>query len=336
MKKHKRMLIVAGGTGGHIIPAVALSRELSGFDCTFMCGSRKIERMVYQAEGITPEVLPLGSYSRMNMLLSALPCAFKSFAFIIKENIDVVLSSGSYMSAIPAAAALILGKPLFILEQDVRMGKANRIFARYAKAVFSGFDIRRGPSLRGNILHTGHVVKRETVNPSAHESGIKIPEGKRVLLVTGGSQGSSGMTENVLRAASKMDNLYIIAVAGMSVGRFSDSPSVKILPYVKNMGHLYSIADIVVSRAGALSFAELLSTGKKALFIPLPTSKDSHQRSNAMMFMRGRPQFDMMEEVGFDDDLFRRKVNALLDAPSPEPVAERAAESIKAEMEKYV
>lgn len=336
MKKHRRMLVIAGGTGGHIIPAIALSRELSGFECTFMCGSRKIERKVYDAEGIEPCVLPIGSYSIFHMLTSLLPSAAASLRLISEKRIDCVLSAGSYMSAIPAIAAILLGRPLFLLEQDVRLGKANRVLSRFAKAVFTGFKIDKSSRAKGNFIYTGHVVRREVMHPEKTVEGIDVPEGRKVLLVIGGSQGSSGMTEKVLKAASGMEGIFTIAVAGMSSEMFSDGPSVKILPYVKNMGYLYSLADIVVSRAGALSFAELLAAGKKALFIPLPSSKDSHQRANALAFMRGRPQFDMMEENNFDEEIFRSKIISLLSAEKPAPSKNGAAEKIKKEIDIYV
>jgi len=189
MKKHKRMLVIAGGTGGHIIPAIAMSRELNDFECTFMCGTRKIEKQVYDAHDIKPYTIDMGSFSIWRMIASFSSIFIKSILFIKRNNFSCVVSAGSYISLIPSAAALCLNKPLFLLEQDIRLGITNKLLSRGARAIFSGFQLKPAGVGSKKIINTGHIVKRDILSDSHNCADIKTPRDKKVILVLGGSQG---------------------------------------------------------------------------------------------------------------------------------------------------
>jgi len=336
MKEHKRMLIIAGGTGGHIIPAIAMSRELNGFEFTFICGKRKIEKQVYDAHGITPYTVDMGSFSIFRMISSSFAIFIKTFQFIRKNNFSCVVSAGSYVSLIPSAAALCLNKPLFLLEQDIQLGVTNKLLSFGAKAVFTGFQIKSIGVKNEKLIKTGHIVKRDILTDSHKCSDIQVPKDKKVILVMGGSQGSLNMTRMVIDSASKMKDIFIIAIAGMSSENFKNGPNILIMPYTIDMGYLYSISDLVVSRAGALSYAELLCAGKRALFIPLPTARNDHQTTNAAYYRRTHKQFDMLEEKDFTQNIFEKKVNDLLNHSPLKECHFEGIKTIKKEINKYV
>jgi len=144
------------------------------------------------------------------------------------------------------------------------------------------------------------------------------------------------MTKMVIESASKMENIYIIAIAGMNSENFKNGPNILIMPYTSDMGYLYSISDLVVSRAGAISYAELLCAGKRALFIPLPTARNNHQSSNAAYYCKTHKQFDMIEEKDFTQNIFEKKISDLLKLRPLSKCSFEGIKTIKKEIAKYV
>lgn len=327
-----KILIAAGGTGGHIIPAITLSRKLRGYDFVFMCGSRQIENRVYESYSIEPVQLPMGSFNALSFMLSLPASIHRVFITFMTYRPDAVIVSGSYITSLPGIASVISGRPLFILEQDTVLGKTNRILGCFAKRIFSGFKLKRWHKNR--TIHTGHIV-REEIFSLEHRENISIPAGMKVILIIGGSQGAYSMTSTVLDAL-KDRGYFIIAVAGRSADRFRDSEYVKILPYTEEMGYLYSISDVIISRAGALSYAEIVCTGKPALFIPLPSSKDNHQVHNAVHYCRENSRFRMIEEHSLNSDSIDRTIGELLRLPEGKQCRSNAVEIIQKEIGNYV
>ncbi len=331
--QNKRILIAAGGTGGHIIPAVTLSRKMHHYDYAFICGSRSIERKVYEAFGIEPYILPMGSFSIMSFAAGLIGSLIKTIRVFSEFKPDAVIVSGSYITALPGIMGALLNRPLFILEQDTVLGRTNRMLGYFAKRIFSGFDIRNRHGKK--IMHTGHILRDElfTKQCSAKEN---MPEGRKVILVLGGSQGALNMTRKVIEYLSADKDYFIIAVAGDNADKFTQRDNVRILPYSNDMGCLYSSSDIIISRAGALSYAEILRTEKPALFIPLPTSRDNHQIRNARYYCSMHKHFRMIDENELSPQRLIETVSDLLEIHADSTVHTDSAEIIEKEMEHYV
>lgn len=331
--QNKRILIAAGGTGGHIIPAVTLSRKMLQYDYAFICGSRNIESKVYAGFGIKPYILPMGSFSVLRFAAGFAGSFAGTVQAFLEFRPDAVIVSGSYITALPGILGVVLNKPVFILEQDTVLGRTNRMLGYFAKRIFSGFDIKCRHKRK--VVHTGHVLRDELFTKEC-SAKVNIPEGSKVILVLGGSQGALNMTRTVIEHLSAKNGLFIIAVAGDNADKFSQKENVRILPYSNDMGCLYSGSDLIISRAGALSYAEILRTGKPALFIPLPSSRDNHQLRNARYYCSMHRHFRIIEESELNPGRLSETVSDLLGMQADDAVRTDSAEIIEKEMGHYV
>ena len=293
-----RVLIAAGGTGGHIYPGIAVAHEVMRRDA----GS--VVRFVGTAKGLENRLVPhagfelsiiesqglknVGAVARVRGLM-LLPKSFFSSRNIIREfHPDIVLGAGGYVSGPVLLAASMMGLPTLVMDSNALPGWTNRVLARFVDRAALTFA-EALPHFRGKGILTGNPVRSEFFEIPAKPHDQKSMS----ILVFGGSQGAHAINEAMVAAlpslASLKDRLRVTHQTGAAdadkiqrgYAEASWSDNVEVKPYIDHMVSEFSKADLIVARAGATTTAELLAAGKAAIMIPFPLAADDHQRKNA-------------------------------------------------------
>ncbi|MEJ5307717.1 MAG: UDP-N-acetylglucosamine--N-acetylmuramyl-(pentapeptide) pyrophosphoryl-undecaprenol N-acetylglucosamine transferase [candidate division WOR-3 bacterium] len=279
-KENRKILICAGGTGGHIIPAITLGKNLTGYDVFYICGNRDIERKIYKTFDLNPTVLDIKSFNPFSYILKFPSLLFDSLKIVSSINPRTVMITGNYISFSVGLAALLFGKKIIILEQDAIIGKTNKIFSFFSYKIFTGFPAPFRYVNNKKIIHIGHIL-RENIFEFSKDNNLIIDSTKKTILIFGGSQGAKNVAKKVLDFLCPLNEIYnIILVAGNHYDDFKKYKNITVLPFYENMGYLYSISDIVISRSGAISVAEIKALNKKVIFIPFESASNKEQIIN--------------------------------------------------------
>ncbi len=297
----KVALVMAGGTGGHVFPALATARVLKrrGFDIVWLGTERGIEARLVPAEGIPVEWLSVGGLrgKGLGALLAApvrlLLAVGQALRAIRKHQPRVVLGAGGFASGPGGVAAWLLRRPLVVHEQNAVAGLTNRVLARLATRVLEGFPDSFGRGVKAERV--GNPVRPEIVAVAAPERRYAGREGRMRLLVFGGSQGAARLNAVLpaaigeLPAALRPDVLH-------QTGRHGDEDTAQayrgrgieadVRSFIDDMASAYGWADLAVCRSGALTVAELAAAGVPAVLVPFPAAVDDHQTRNAEYAVR--------------------------------------------------
>jgi len=291
-----KCVFAAGGTGGHIQPAIALASELRrqspDAEVLFVGGAREQEKQWIADAGFefrAVQCAPLsGSLARKSMapakmVLGAVQC----MGLMRRFRPDVVVGFGGYTSFPPLLAALPLGIPRVLLEQNVLPGRTNRLLARLVTEVHSQWEESRTHfTPRVRFRHSGNPVRRAILDSVSQRDAEA-----RCLLVMGGSQGSEAINRLMLGAAEQLGrevpDLEIIHLAGPSyadelrAGYQGAGLRAEVHDYLDDMASAYRKAKLCVCRAGGTTIAELMALGIPAILIPYPYAAEDHQTLNA-------------------------------------------------------
>jgi UDP-N-acetylglucosamine--N-acetylmuramyl-(pentapeptide) pyrophosphoryl-undecaprenol N-acetylglucosamine transferase len=303
-KKSIKAIISGGGTGGHIFPAVAIANELMrqnpDNEILFVGALGKMEMERVPQEGYKIIGLPIAGLNRTNPLKN-LSLPFKLFkSYLISRSIikqlkpDIVIGVGGYASFSIMRMAQRYGIPTLLQEQNSYAGKSNKILSKLAKKICVAYDNMDRFFPKENIVYTGNPVRALITNSNAtQEQGLNhfgLTSTKKTILIIGGSLGAKAINDTMIAQNEKWskNGIQVIwqtgklsfAAAQQSVsGREND---IKVFDFIKEMDLAYAAADVVISRAGALSISELCILGKPAILVPLPTAAEDHQTVNAM------------------------------------------------------
>lgn len=295
--RDKNILIMAGGTGGHIYPALAVADKLkeNGFQLFWLGSEKGMETRVVPEHGY-PLLKINVSGVRGNGLLRLLFTPFmliialvQALMIMIKVRPVVVLGMGGFASGPGGVAAWLMRIPLLIHEQNAIAGLTNKLLAPFAVSVMAAFPGAFKDAKK--ITITGNPV-RENISNIIEPGQRYLKRDSNVLkvLVLGGSLGARKLNEVIPEAISSLGNevQYEIKhqcgernVVDTQQAYKKHNIDVEVLPFIKDMADVYSWADIVICRAGALTIAELATTGIASVLIPFPYAVDDHQTSNA-------------------------------------------------------
>ncbi len=293
----KKFLFACGGTGGHVFPAVAIAESLKKFgveNISFAGRKDSMEsRLVkpyFEFDEITAVPLHRGSFTQNLTLPYKLIKAIQSAKRVIeRRKPDVVVATGGYVSLPIVMAAGRAKIPVYIQEQNAVAGVANKLGAHYAKKIFVTSEEARKffPNVETQVL--GNPVRglpemESLSRPAEFRSGTKT------VLVVGGSQGARGINEKMEASlsaiAGRMDISVVWQVGAKNldsvrerVGTFPENVSVK--GFLENIYAYMGYADLIVSRAGASTLAEILAFGKPSILFPFPFATANHQEYNA-------------------------------------------------------
>lgn len=296
------MVFTGGGTGGHLYPALAIARALMRLrpeaEVLFVGARRGIERNVLPETGYPHVLLDLHPLYRRAPWKSWRTAAGLVTSWSrLGEALGgrrpaMVVATGGYASSATLAWCVTKGLPFVVQEQNSVPGQTNRLFSRWAREVYLGYPeaaMRLPGRAMARAVHTGNPVEPPPdPRPSrdAARERLGIPTDKRVLLVFGGSQGSAALNARVDEwiATGLPEGLQVIWATGPShFQRHSHRSSDRVIvrDYLSPIAEAYAATDLALTRAGAMTTAELCAWGIPALLVPLPTAAADHQTANA-------------------------------------------------------
>jgi UDP-N-acetylglucosamine--N-acetylmuramyl-(pentapeptide) pyrophosphoryl-undecaprenol N-acetylglucosamine transferase len=300
-----RVAIAGGGTAGHVNPALAVAEALQGCEVTFLGTATGAEGRLVPDAGWPLEVVEVRGWDRARPASFPLVGAVAVRALATARSVlrrlgaDVVVGMGGYVSLPACLAARSLGTPIVLHEQNIVFGLANRVCKPLASAVAVSFrESLRSAGRRG--VFVGNPVRAEIANadhPSERARGLHrfaLEEGRRTLLVFGGSQGARRINTAAaeLRARwSQRSDLQVLHVTGSADAPGGEAdPGVGLLyravPFVDRMIEAYSVADVALCRGGATTVAELQAVGLPAIIVPYPYHRDRQQELHARVLER--------------------------------------------------
>jgi len=331
----KKLVVLCGGTGGHFYPGLAVAKKFNqnGGKAYLFIGELKSKKHMKEAEKGNLKVKKIKSSkfssSPLGFLkfLSAFILGFiQSFFFFLFNRPDAVLGMGSYTSIPSAIAAVCLGIPVFIHEQNSVAGRANLLLSKISNKMFTAFPLVNFQSVKCSIINVGIPVREEIFRKFDKKDAIeKISENykvnfdldKKLILIFGGSQGAKTLNTVIPKILVELykNEIEVIHISGKeeraNVFEYYKQNSVKalVLEYCDMMPILYSASDFVVCRSGASTLAELSYYGKPSILIPYPFASDNHQFHNAKFFEKIR-----LGETVENSDCTNKKIKEAVDA----------------------
>ena len=331
--------IACGGTGGHLFPGLAVGRELGarGADVTLLVSPKEVDQAAVQGlAGLRTATLPAVGLQGGNLgafllgFVRALQAARRTFSDPSAHGLRppaAVLGMGGFTAAPPMLAGRRIGAPVFLHESNTIPGRANRLMAPWTREAFTGFEETGGRLRRARTRFTGTPVReaiarlRNRRDPQAARLALGLDPAGPVLLITGGSQGARGLNQWVCAAlpglAAALPELQFIHLSGTAdhaAVRAAHDPMGRrslVLPFLRDMHLALEAADVVISRAGASSLAELAALRLPSILIPLPTAQDNHQFHNATALARAGAAV-LLEQTDPDPGRLQAAVISLL------------------------
>lgn len=303
-----RLLLTGGGTGGHLFPAVAAAqeflRQMPETRVLFVGTRRKVDTKSLAAYGFASDNIRCYGLKGKNPLellkaLAILPVSFYQAGRIIRRfQPDIILGVGGYVTGPVVVAGKILGVPTVIHEQNSVPGLANKKLGAFVDRVCLSLPGSGAEFPPEKITYTGNPVRRNILqlakNPSLKVSG----NGRKTLLVLGGSQGARAVNRLVSEGLQSLSDTILAGLRVIHQTGEQDFEGIKQLyadrgieslvqPFFTDMAEIYSQADLLVSRAGATTLAEIAVLGKPAILIPYPSAADNHQEKNGNHYAAG-------------------------------------------------
>jgi len=354
-----KVIIAGGGTGGHLYPGIAVAREIlrvPGSEVLFVGTKQGIEARVLPEEGLPLRFISVGKLKGMKLVstlktVTTLPKSLLQSLSLLREvRPDLVIGVGGYASGPVALAAALRGIPIFIVEPNSYAGLANRVLGRLARKVFLCFPGRDRQQFfpRQKTVPTGPLV-RKGIDQGDREKALSafgLETGRFTVFVMGGSGGAHAINRAMQEAAkglSGIENLQVLHqtgvndVAPVSAAYREAGVRAVVLPYIVDMAGAYAAADLVVSRSGATTVAELAVCGKRAVLVPFPFAADNHQEHNARtLAARGAAEVVLQQELTAKKLIAVIQKYAGAEVPGVEPLANTAAEEIAGICRDYV
>ena len=296
--KKLKILLAAGGTGGHLFPALTLAREIKKMrphcQIAFVVSGRSLEKDILAQEGFQLFTLKsqgfkgAGLWGKCRSLLLAFQGIFEARRLIKSYQPSLCFGAGAYLTGPVGVAAKICGVPLVIHEANSRPGLTNKILGRLAKVVLLGFAEAKSYFKSDKVVLTGNPVREEIAR--LHESEKNFA-GPPVILITGGSQGARAINKAAMLALVhlKDEGLEFEAFHQCGANDLKELEAayqaaevkVRVASFFDNMAEIYRKAHLVISRGGASTISELAMAKLPSFLIPLPTAADDHQTANA-------------------------------------------------------
>lgn len=328
--KNKRVLIMAGGTGGHIFPGLATAKAMQqeGWQITWLGASNGLEAKLVPACGITLHTLSvqgLRGKGKLNLLVTPwrlVRSVYQAWRLVKQLNPNVVVGFGGYASGPGAVAAWLLRIPLIIHEQNAIAGMTNRILAKVAKVVLQAFPNTFSKSVQA--ITVGNPIRKELLQlPPPTVRMLNRGKPWR-LLVMGGSRGAAALNKTVAQGMalippeSRPEIWHQTGEAHfLTTQAYYQTQTVvaRIEPFIDNMAEAYAWADFVICRAGALTVSELAAVGLGSILVPYPHAVDDHQMANAK-FLEQQTAAVIVPQIAFSPEQFVNLYQALIAKPN--------------------
>ena len=327
----KKVVISGGGTGGHLYPGLAVAEQFRshGDEILYVGSARGLEAEVVPREGLPFQAVPSRGIagSPWKKALAVLTLGFgtlKTLLMFSKQKPDLVVGTGGFVCVPAVVAAKMLGVPVVLLEQNAVPGRATHLLSRFSQAVCLSFEETQRHFPGRRTVWTGNPIRGTIATQDKAKARLALgldPE-RPTLLVAGASQGAASINNAVVGALSSWRDRgwnilhltgrnHLARVVAQSDGVLTSSDALVYRPmgFSQDMGTLYSAADLVVSRAGATTIAEMTCLGLPAILVPYPFA-GGHQKENAKLVVdAGGARHIPDEEV---EQKFRAEVESML------------------------
>lgn len=341
MLEHKpyRVIISGGGTGGHIYPAVAIANAIKArfpdSDILFVGALGRMEMQKVPAAGYKIEGLWISGIQRKLSLdnlafpLKVISSYFKAKKIVSTFKPDIAIGVGGYASWPLLQAASASGVATLIQEQNSYAGVANKALSKKVKAICVAYERMERFFPADKIVYTGNPVRKDIVDYKKYTEGAHeffgLKAGVPTLFVMGGSLGARTINLSVER------NLERLKQAGVQVlwqtGKFYyeglkqyNSENIKVTDFISDMNRAYAMADVIVSRAGALSISELSIVGKPCILVPSPNVAEDHQTKNALALSEKQAAW-MVKDIHAPEDLISKALELMKDRAAQETLS---------------
>ncbi len=311
------LMIVAGGTGGHVFPGLAVARQMQarGWRVVWLGNRAGMEATLVPKHGIAMEFIQFGGVrgkgwlTKLKLPFNLMRAGWQSLLALARIKPDVMLGMGGYLTVPAGMAAMLRGCPLVLHEQNSIAGLANRVVSTIARQTLVAF-----PGAMPEAIYTGNPIRQEFAALAPPQQRYAQRQGPLRLLVLGGSLGAAALNELVPQALAMLPaaqcphvthqagakHLAQLQVhyrdAGLSVVKqasdevagqtTNDEAQIELIPFIDDMALAYAQADLVISRAGAMSVSEIAAAGVAAVLVPLPHAVDDHQTTNAEFLVK--------------------------------------------------
>lgn len=339
-----RVLIAAGGTGGHIYPGIAVAKEIMRRDAEssvrFVGTARGLETKLVPQAGFELSLVESAGLKNVGLMgklrgLWLLPKSFFAARHLIKEfRPDAVVGAGGYVTGAVLLAASLMKLPTLVMESNALPGWTNRKLARFVDAAAVTFE-QSLPYFQGKGVVTGNPVRREFFEIKSKPRDANAFS----ILVFGGSQGARAINDAMLEALPKLEaHRDVLRIKhqtgtadfervrdGYSQAGWSERANVQ--PYIDNIVEDFAGSDLVICRAGATTSAELTAAGKASLMIPFPLAADDHQRKNAEA-LQGTGAARMILQKDLNGARLAEEIGELASEPETINLMEQASRAI--------
>lgn len=328
-----RVIISGGGTGGHIFPAIAIANEIKARNpeskILFVGAIGKMEMTRVPDAGFDIVGLPIMGFQR-KLTLSNFKLPFMLLISVLrarkvikKFNPEIVIGVGGYASGPTLKMATWLGVPTVVQEQNSFPGKTNILLSKKVNLICTAYEGLEKFFPQEKIKLTGNPVRKNLASDSISKrealNCFELSENKKTILILGGSLGAKTLNDAMLaltNEASGIENQYIWQCGKHYVEQLKskvsekENPNIKLFAFISRMDAAYSAADVIVSRAGALSVSELCLVGKPVILVPSPNVSEDHQTKNAMSLVNANAAI-MVKDADCREGLIN-KVNTVL------------------------
>lgn len=315
-----KVIISGGGTGGHIYPGISLAYEIKDRDIKndilFVGTERGLESKLVPREGFKIVKIKARGIKRklcfenLTAIIIFLLSLFQSYKIIKKYKPDLVIGTGGYVSGSIVLMAAILGVPTFVHEQNVIPGITNKLLSRITRATFLSFNQSKEYfSNKAKLIFTGNPIRFKNIKQNTEREYKKynLDSSKKTILVLGGSKGAASINRAVLGSIDFIkdaikNNLQVLLISGQDdydniMGIVGENHKIfSVEPYLHDIEKAYSLADLVICRAGATTLAEIVAYGLPAILIPYPYATQDHQGINAKIFEREGAAISILEK----------------------------------------
>jgi UDP-N-acetylglucosamine--N-acetylmuramyl-(pentapeptide) pyrophosphoryl-undecaprenol N-acetylglucosamine transferase len=337
-----RIVIAAGGTAGHVVPALAIADALRarGAEVEFIGGERAEAELV-PAAGYPFHRVRVRGLDRRRPVRAALALALaagatlRAIRLLHRLGADAVMGGGGYVAGPVGVAATLLRRPLVLTEADSHLGVTNRLLAPFAKRVFLAFPLT-GRRRKRKWIVSGRPVPAATgrADRAAARARFRIGPDELCVLVFGGSLGARRLNEAALAAFGAASPCAVLHASGRrdhedlrrQLDELGSPPHYHLYPYIEPFADALAAADLVVARAGG-SVMEVAAAGLPAVLVPYPHATADHQTANAR-FVEAAGAAVVVPDAELDGPRLAREVGALLAAPQRLAAMANAAQAV--------
>jgi len=326
-----KIIVSAGGTGGHIYPALAIINKFKekekNLEILYIGTHNRMEKDIIPTRGIRYEAIEIYGFSKKDILLDIknvflIGKAKKKCIQLMKEfQPDLVLGIGGYVTYPVISAASTLGIKTFIHEQNSLPGKTNLTLQKKVDLIGVSFkdSALKFNKTKGEVFYCGNPCGENAIGLKAMDkTNLGFNKNKKLVVIVAGSLGSSTVNEKMKDFLDKVSNesYEVLYITGKSL--YNDfvkdktfASNIKVLPYLDNLASLLKVSDLIVTRAGASTMSEILSLRLPAIFIPSPYVANNHQYYNALE-IKNNGGGEIIEEKDLTSTILLDKINVML------------------------